>query len=42
MNGLGKNVQYNQTGDGRDMYIYVHNGGFYPAKKTNGVEEIGK
>jgi len=42
MRGLGKTSQYNQNGEGRDSYIYIHNGGFYPARKTNGVEEIGK
>lgn len=37
-----KTLQYNQIGDGRDTYIMRQNGGFYPDRKTNGVEEIGK
>lgn len=37
-----KTLHYNQDGNGRDTYIYTHNGGFYPSRKTNGVEEIGK
>jgi hypothetical protein len=28
-------------GNGRDTYIFKTNGGFYPERKTNGIEEIG-
>lgn len=37
-----KTLQYNQIGDGRDTYIFRQNGGFYPDRKTNGIEELGK
>ena len=37
-----KTLQYNQIGDGRDTYILRQNGGFYPDRKTNGVEDLGK
>ena len=37
-----KTLHYNQDGNGRDTYIHTFNGGFYPSRKTNGVEEIGK
>ena len=37
-----KTQHYNMDGNGRDTYIFKTNGGFYPDRKTNGVEEIGK
>lgn len=33
-----KTQQYNMDGNGRDTYIFKTNGGFYPDRKTNGVE----
>ena len=33
---------YAGNGTGRDTYIYVNNGGFYPDKESVKVEEIGK
>jgi len=37
-----KTQTYNRDGLGRDSYIATTNGGFYPDRKTNGIEEIGK
>ena len=37
-----KTQHYNMDGNGRDTYIFKTNGGFYPDRKTNGIEDIGK
>jgi hypothetical protein len=37
-----KTSHYNVDGNGRDSYIFKTNGGFFPDRKTNGVEGIGK
>ena len=37
-----KTQHYTMDGNGRDSYIFRTNGGFYPDRKTNGIEELGK
>lgn len=36
-----KTSHYNVDGNGRDSYIFKTNGGFFPDRKTNGVEGLG-
>jgi len=33
---------YYPDGTGRDPYVFLNNGGFYPEKQPHKIEEIGK